>query len=230
MADDATTRVRSVVEKMLEADVTDQIAHRGRELSTAVGEATDAVTARAAQAWKESESTRREARKTLERASRDAAKRGRSTWKRDLEPLVRQLWGRRTLAIGAAGAAVPAGRELVEDVAVRMGIRRRRSERHWAAFLLGIAIGAVIGAVVAMLTTPKPGDQMRGQLAGSARDAAERARGAAEKAAERAKVAAGGAGDWVPLFQREDVGTEAGETGDTADTGETGESGETQES
>ena len=215
MADDATTRVRSIVEKVLEADVTDQIAQRGRELSRAVGEATDAASLRAAQAWKDSESTRREARRTLERASRDAAKRGRSTWRRDLEPMMRQLWGRRTLAMGAAGAAVPAGRELVEDMAVRMGIRKRRSERHWAAFLFGLALGAIVGALVAMLTTPKPGNQMRGQLAVSARDAAGRARDAAEKAAERAKGAAGGAGDWVPLFQREAAEGEAEEAGES---------------
>ncbi len=204
MADDATTRVRSVVEKVLEADVTDQIAQRGRELSTTVGEATEAVSARAAQAWADSADTRREARRTLERASLDAARRGRATWKRDLAPMLRGMWGRRTLAIGAASAAVPAGREIVEDVAVRMGIRRRRQERHWASFLLGVAIGAALGAIVAMLTTPKPGSQMRGQLAVSAREAAEKAREAAEKAAERARSAAGGAGDWVPLFERDE--------------------------
>ena len=32
MADEVSTRVRSVVEKLLEADVTDQIDRRGREI------------------------------------------------------------------------------------------------------------------------------------------------------------------------------------------------------
>ena len=54
MADEVSTRVRTVVEKMLEADVTDQIARRGRELAEAVAEATDAVSARAGDAWRES--------------------------------------------------------------------------------------------------------------------------------------------------------------------------------
>jgi YtxH-like protein len=203
MPNDAATRVRSIAEKVLEADVTDQIAQRGRELSAAIGEATEAATARATEAWRESASTRREAEKLLRRTGKDAARLGRRAWRKELEPTVRRLWSQRALAMGAAGAAIPAGRELVEDAAVRMGIRKRREERHWATFFLGIVIGAAIGAIVAMLTTPKPGREMRDELATSARDAAVRAREAAEKAAERAKDAAGGAGDWVPLFQRE---------------------------
>jgi gas vesicle protein len=209
MADDAATRVRSMAEKMLEADVADQIAKRGRELSLAVGEASEAVASRASEAWRESAPSRREAEKALRRASRDAARWGRSTWKKDLEPTLRQFWGRRAVALGAAGAAIPAGRELVEDAAARLGIKQRREQRHWTAFFVGILIGAVIGAVAALLTTPKPGSEMRDELATSARDAAGRARGAAEKAADRAKEAAGGAGDWVPLFQREGGEAEA---------------------
>ena len=203
MANDAATRVRSIAEKVLEADVTDQIAQRGRELSAAIGEATDAVTARATDAWRDSASTRRDAEKMLRRTGEDAARWSRKAWRKELEPTVRRLWSQRTLAMGAAGAAIPAGRELVEDAAVRMGIKKHQEERHWATFFLGIIIGAAIGAIVAMLTTPKPGREMRDELAVSARDAAVRAREAAEKAAERAKEAAGGAGDWVPLFQRE---------------------------
>jgi len=203
MADDAATRVRSIAEKVLEADMTDEIAKRGRELSAAVGEASEAVAARASEAWKDSAPSRREAEKALRRASRDAARWGRTTWRRDLEPTLRGLLGRRAVALSAAGAAIPAGRELVEDAAVRLGIRKRREQRHWTAFFVGILIGAVIGAVAALLTTPKPGREMRDELATSAKDAAGRAREAAEKAAERAKEAAGGAGDWVPLFQRE---------------------------
>ncbi|HEX2193571.1 MAG TPA: YtxH domain-containing protein [Candidatus Limnocylindria bacterium] len=57
------------------------------------------------------------------------------------------------------------------------------------AFLLGVVVGAAAGAIVALLTTPKPGREMRDELAVKARDAAERAR---EEA-----------GEWVPLFQRE---------------------------
>jgi gas vesicle protein len=59
------------------------------------------------------------------------------------------------------------------------------------AFFLGLLVGAAAGAIVAMLTTPKPGREMRDELADKARDAATRARDEA--------------GDWVPLFQREET-------------------------
>lgn len=191
MADEVSTTVRSMVEKVLEADVKDQITQRGRELAAAVGDATDAVSTRAAEAWRESAPTRREAEKAVRKASRRAAGWSRRTWRDDLRPSLNQLWNRRSVAIGAAGAAIPAGRELVEDAAVRLGIRKRREERHWAAFFLGMLIGLAAGAIVAMLTAPKPGREMRDELAVKARDTAEKAR-----------EAAGNAGEWVPLFQR----------------------------
>lgn len=190
MADEVPTRVRSIVERVLEADVTDQIAKRGQELARAVGQATESVSQRAEEAWKESAPQRREAEKAARRASRDAMRWGRRTWQRELRPSLRDLWGRRGAALAAAGAAMPAGRELVDDAASRLGIRKRREERHWAAFFLGLLIGAAAGALVAVLTTPKPGREMRDELAERARDAAEKAREAA------------GASDWVPLFQR----------------------------
>jgi hypothetical protein len=92
--------------------------------------------------------------------------------------------------MAAAGAAVPVGRGIVDDAAVRLGLRKRSERRHWMAFFLGLLIGAAAGAVIAILTTPKPGHEMRDELAERARDAAERAREAA------------GSTDWVPLFQR----------------------------
>jgi gas vesicle protein len=189
MADEVSTRVRSVVEKLLEADVTDQIARRGREIAAAVAEATETVSARAGEAWRESEPQRREAEKAARRATKEAGTWSRRTWKKDVSPTLRDLWKRRTVAMGAAGAAIPAGRELVEDAAVKLGIRKQRENRHWLAFFLGLLLGAAAGAIVAMLTTPKPGREMRDELAEKARDAAERARDEA--------------GDWVPLFQRE---------------------------
>jgi hypothetical protein len=191
MADEVPTRVRSIVEKVLEADVTDQISRRGRELAAAVGQATESVSQRAEEAWLDSAPQRREAEKAARQASRDALRWGRRTWQRDVGPSLRDLWGRRGAAMAAAGAAIPAGRELMDDAAVRMGMRKRREQRHWAAFFLGLLIGAAAGALIAVLTTPKPGREMRDELAEKARDAADRAR-----------EAAGGASDWVPLFQR----------------------------
>jgi hypothetical protein len=201
MADEVSTTVRSMVEKVLEADVKDKIAQRGRELAVAVGDATDAVSTRASEAWRDSAPSRREAEKAVRKASHRAAGWSRRTWRDELRPSLGQLWNRRSIAIGAAGAAIPAGKELVEDTAVRLGIRKRREERHWAAFFFGMLIGLAAGAIVAMLTAPKPGREMRDELAVKARDAAEKAR-----------EAAGNAGEWVPLFQRGEAngeGTEA---------------------
>jgi hypothetical protein len=196
MAEDVSTGLRQVVERVLEADVTDQIARRGREIAASVSEATDAVAERAAKAWNESEPQRREAEKSMRQASREAVGWSRETWKKQLRPTLKELWSRRSAAVGATAAAIPVGRELVEDAAVRLGVRKRREGRHWMAFFLGLLIGAAAGAVVAMLTTPKPGREMRDELAVKARDAADKARE--------------GAGDWVPLFQREGAATNGG--------------------
>jgi gas vesicle protein len=190
MADEVPTRVRSMMEKVLEADVTDQIAKRGQELARAVSQATETVAQRAEDAWNESAPQRRDAEKAARRASRDAARWSRRTWQKELRPGLRDLWSRRSAAMAAAGVAIPAGRELVDDAASRLGIRKRREQRHWSAFFLGLLIGAVAGAVIAVLTTPKPGREMRDELAERAREAADRAREAA------------GSGEWVPLFQR----------------------------
>jgi gas vesicle protein len=208
MPDEASTRVRSMVEKLLEADMADQISQRSREIAEAVSEATDNVTHRAEEAWKDSAPQRREAEKAARHAARDAIRWGRRTWEKDLRPEIRRLWKQRKAAIAAAGAAIPAGRELVEDAAARAGIRERRERRHWTAFFLGILIGAAAGAVIAILTTPKPGRQMRDELS-------ERARHAADQARE----AAGGA-EWMPLFQREET-TNGGNTGGSGSTGST---------
>ena len=63
MAEEASTRVRSMVEKLLEADMADQISQRSREIAEAVSQASDNVAHRAEEAWKESEPQRREAEK-----------------------------------------------------------------------------------------------------------------------------------------------------------------------
>ena len=207
MADEVSTGLRSMVEKVLEADVTDQISRRGKEMAATVSEATDAVSARAAEAWRDSAPQRREAEKTVRRASRDAMGWSRSTWKGQLRPTLKDLWSRRTIAMGATAAAIPVGREIVEDAAVRLGIRKQRERRHWMAFFLGLLVGAAAGAVVAMLTTPKPGNEMRDEIAVRAREAADKARE--------------NAGDWVPLFQREGADGETSE----APTTETEEGG-----
>ena len=192
-ADDLSTSMKTLVDRMLEADVRRQISQRGQEIAAMVGEATGAAAERAAEAWKESESARRDAAKRMSRAQHDAGKWSTRAWRKEVQPAMRDLWKRRAVAITAAGAALPAGRELVEDAAVRLGIRERRERRHWGAFFLGLLIGAAAGAVLALLTAPKPGRQMRDELG-------ERGREVAGDLATRARET-----DWVPLFQRPDV-------------------------
>jgi gas vesicle protein len=121
------------------------------------------------------------------------------------------------MALGAAGAAVPVAKELIDDAAVRMGIRARREPRHWGAFLGGLLLGVIGGLIAAVLTAPKTGREMRDELAGTAKDAATRAREVAStgarEVASRARDAAASASEWVPIFQRPDAAEELnGET------------------
>lgn len=195
-ADDISTNVKALVDRVLEADITDTIAQRGRELAAAVGEATDAAVDRAGETWRDTAPARREAIKSIGRASSDASRWGNRTWRRDLQPRVRDLWKRRAVALGAAGAAIPAGRELAETAAVRLGLKQRE-ERHWGAFFLGLLLGAAGGVIAALLTAPKRGSELREELV-------ERAQEAREVVTEKAAAVAENAGDWVPLFQRDE--------------------------
>ncbi len=224
MADQASTSVKDLVNRVLEAQKQEQIAQRARELVTSMSEAAGIASQRAAEAWRDSAALRRETSKTVAKAGREAARWGRRTWQRDLAPSLRELIGKRTLALGAAGAAAPAVSELVGDAAARLGIGRRREERHWGSFFLGLLLGAAAGVVAALLTAPKAGRQMRDELAVTAREAASKAREAALQARDDLTVtareaagkareaalqardvavdAAATASDWMPIFQR----------------------------
>jgi gas vesicle protein len=189
-ADELTTAIRSLVDRALDAEMREQLAARGREVAAAITEAAGTVAERtsemATDAWRETKPQRKEAARTAERFQRDALKWGRQAWRSQLRPALRNAWKNRTVAIGAAGSAVPVSKELVDQAKIRLGLRRRE-ERHWRSFFLGVVIGAIGGAVVALLTAPRPGREMRDEIVSRARDAAE------------------GAGDWVPLFQRPEV-------------------------
>ena len=213
-ADDISTNIKAFIDKVLEADITDTVAQRGREIAAAVGDATESAMDRASDTWRESAPVRREAIKNVQRASRDAGKWGNRAWRKDLEPRVRDLWKRRAVALGAAGAAIPAGRELAESAAERLGLKQRE-ERHWGAFFLGLLLGAAGGVIVALLTAPKRGSELREELV-------ERAQDAAGVVSEKAQAVAESAGDWVPLFQRDaadgtDAALDAGGPAATAD-------------
>jgi gas vesicle protein len=190
-ADEVADGIRSLVDRMVEAKVTKEMSHRGQEIAALLAERGTEVGERVEDAWRESAPARRRAAKQVARASRDAAKWSETNWRTSIRPALREMWSRRTLAIGAAGAAVPAGKELVDQAAARLGVKRRE-ERHWAAFFLGLLIGAAAGAIVALLATPKPGREMRRELSARAGEIGE-------ELATRAKE------EWVPLFQRDQV-------------------------
>ena len=165
---------------MADAKFTQEMAKRGQDVAGLLAE-------RGNDAWRDSRPIRRDAAKRLAQAADDATKWSDKTWRRSLRPTLKDLWSRRTVAIGAAGAAVPASRELVDTAAARLGLKQRE-ERHWGAFFLGMLIGAAIGAVAALLTTPKRGSEMRQELGTKAEELATKAKD-----------------EWVPMFQREDT-------------------------
>jgi YtxH-like protein len=201
MADQVSTKARSIVERMLDPEIQDQLTKRGRAFAEAINAAAETASGRAVTTWRDAEPVRREAA----RVGREALRWGGRTWSREMRPSLRRLWSGRTAALSTAGAAVPMARELIDDAAVRLGIRKRREARHWGAFFAGLLIGAVGGAIAAILTAPKAGSEMRDELAGTARGAATRAK----EVAGRAREAAASAGEWAPIFQR------AGSDGET---------------
>lgn len=168
-AEDLTDSIHSLVDRIVDAKITHEMARRGAEATEIANEA-----------WRDTKPMRRDAAKAIERATKDASKWSRRT----LRPWLKDIWSRRTLALGAVGAAVPAAREVVDTAAVRLGVKEKE-ERHWGAFFLGLLFGIAAGAVAAMLTTPKPGSEMRRELG-------ERA----DELATRAKD------EWVPMFER----------------------------
>jgi gas vesicle protein len=176
-ADDIADNIRSLIDRLVEAKFTQEMAKRGQDAAETLAE-------RGTEAWRDSRPLRRDAAKRLARATDDAAKWSDQTWRRQLRPMLKDLWKQRTIAAGAAGAAVPAGKEIVDTAAARLGIRRRQEERHWGAFFLGLLLGAAAGAIIALLTTPKRGDEMRHELGTKADELATKARD-----------------EWVPLFQ-----------------------------
>ena len=187
-ADDIAESIKSLIERVADAKLTQEMARRSQEMAEAIAERGAEVGDRASEAWRETRPVRRDAAKRFARASKDTARWSDQTWKRSVRPTLKDLWSRRTVALGAAGAAVPAGRELVDTAAVRLGLKERE-ERHWGAFFLGLVLGAIGGAVAALLLAPKRGSEMRQELATRADEMVTRAKDA----------------EWVPMFQRDEA-------------------------
>lgn len=186
-ADDITDSIRSVIDRMVDASFTQELAKRGQDVAELLAERGAEFGSIANEAWRDSRPMRRDAAKRFTRATNDATNWSDRTWRKSVRPTLKDLWKRRTLALGAAGAAVPAGRELMDTAASRLHLKQRE-ERHWGSFFLGLLLGAAAGAIVAMLTTPKRGSEMRQELGARADEIATKAKDA----------------DWVPIFQRDD--------------------------
>jgi gas vesicle protein len=199
-ADEIADNIKALIERVADAKFTQEMARRGQD----VGE-------RAVDAWRDAEPLRRDAAKRLSRATDDATRWSDRTWRKAIRPALKDLWKRRTLAMGAAGAAVPAGRELVDTAAVRLGLRQQE-ERHWGAFFLGLVLGAIGGAIAALLLTPKRGDEMRRELAVKADEVRQEVATRADEIATKAKDA-----EWVPIFQRETDEVTNGKPGEAVD-------------
>lgn len=200
-ADDVAETIRSLIDRVADARVTQEMAKRGQEVVGTLAERGAEAGDRASEVWRETRPLRHDAARRVSRASGEAARWSNRTWRSSLRPLLDDLWKRRTLAIGAAGAAVPAGRELVDTAAHRLGLREREEQRHWGSFFLGLLVGAAAGAIVALLTAPKRGIEMRHELGAKA----DEVRG---ELTARARES-----DWVPIFQRE--GSTNGNAGET---------------
>jgi gas vesicle protein len=203
-ADDIADNIRTIIDRVVEARFTQEMAKRGAEIGDIANDA-----------WKESAGFRRDTARNVERAAKDASKWSDRTWRRSIRPVLRDFFKQqRTVAAGAAAVAVPAGRELVDEAAVRMGLKRRE-ERHWGAFFLGLLIGAAAGAIVAMLTTPKRGDEMRRELGARADEVRREVEHRTDEIATKARD------EWVPMFQRpEENGHGTDATDAIAETGE----------
>ena len=155
--------------KTIEINETD-LDSRAKAVADAIAQAAEEAAERATVAWRESQPVRRDAAKAIEKQGREIGKWSRKTWRQDIRPGLRRLWTRRTVAIGAAGAAVPA---MIEDAAAELGLRPK-NERHWGAFLLGILIGAADRRGDRHADRPQAG---RGDARGARRAGPRRGRG-----------------------------------------------------
>ena len=210
-ADELAESIKALIERVADAKITQEMARRGQEVAGVLAERGAEVGDRASVAWRDARPLRRDAAKRLSRATDDAARWSDQTWRRAVRPALKDLWNRRTLALGAAGAAVPASRELVDTAAVRLGLRQQE-ERHWGAFFFGLVLGAIGGAIAALLLAPKRGDEMRRDLTVRAEEVRQEIATRADEIATKAKDA-----EWVPIFQRE---TDDATNGQPADAGD----------
>jgi len=197
-ADEIADNIKQLIDRVVDAKFTQEMAQRGQSVAALVADRGSEVEKLAAEAWRDSKPMRRDAAKAFASATDDATKWTDRTWRTSVRPLLKDLWKQRTVALGAAGAAVPAGKEIVDTAASRLGIRQRKEERHWGAFFVGLLLGAAAGAIAALLLAPKRGDEMRQELGAKADEVRHEIATRAEEISAKAKD------EWVPMFQRDE--------------------------
>jgi len=201
VVDSVADTVKSMIDRLVDAELTREVARRGQDVAGVIAERGADVGERASEAWRETAPIRRDASKRVSQATGEAAKWSDGLWKGSVAPVLKDLWQRRTVAVGAAGAAVPASRDLLESAAVRLGLKERQRDeerRRWGVFFLGMALGAIAGAAVALLTTPKRGSEVRRQLGERAEEVRRELAVKADEIAAKAREA-----EWMPVFQRD---------------------------
>ena len=196
-ADEIADNIKQLIDRVVDAKFTQEIAQRGQNVAALVADRGSEVEKLAAEAWRDSKPMRRDAAKAFASATDDATKWTDRTWRKSIRPLLKDLWKQRTVALGAAGAAVPAGKEIVDTAVSRLGIRQKE-ERHWGAFFFGLLLGAAAGAIAALLLAPKRGDEMRQELGAKADEVRHEIATRAEEISTKAKD------EWVPMFQRDE--------------------------
>ena len=169
-------RFRTLVDRLADAKLTQELAKRGRDVADEVGSLPTRPGAK-------SKPMRRDASKQLQHAVADAAKWSDRTWRKSVRPALKDLWKRRTVAISAAGAAVPAAGAVIDDAAIRLGVKKT----------------AALGRVL-----PRPAGRRRGRRDRRPAHGAEaREEMRDELAAHAPRSSPRKAKDeWVPIFQR----------------------------
>jgi gas vesicle protein len=204
-ADEIAESIRQMIDRLADAKFTQEMTRRGQDVAEVIAERGAEVGDRASHAWRDSRPLRRDAAKRMARATDEAARWSDRTWRRSLRPALRDMWKRRKMAISAAGAAGAAVPQIVDDAAVRIGLRERE-ERHWGSFFFGLILGILGGAIVAMLLAPKRGSEMRHEIGVRADEVRREIGDRVDEIATKAQS------EWVPMFDRNGLPTDGGAT------------------
>src|SRR3712207_5249251 len=95
VADSVTDTVKSLIDRLVEAELTKEIARRGQDVAGVIAERGADIGERAGDVWRETQPVRRDAAKRVGQATGDAATVSRGAWRGTIAPALRELWDRR---------------------------------------------------------------------------------------------------------------------------------------